>query len=131
VPVPGAAPLLFVRQRADGAYRSRVTDLGAFVPAALTIFHNPEVRARFSPRRLNALHRAGQAEKAWIAGRAMLETGRRDEGLRLLRWSVRVNPTPRRVALLVALHLLGLAHASSARRDRSSVIRRTPISNVK
>jgi glycosyltransferase involved in cell wall biosynthesis len=104
-PVPGAAPLLFVRQRAEGAYRSRATDLAAFVPAVMAIFHNPEVQARYSVRRLAALGRAGQAEKVWIAGRAMLEEGRQAEGLALLRWSVGQYPTLRRGALLLALHL--------------------------
>jgi glycosyltransferase involved in cell wall biosynthesis len=106
--VPGAAPLLFVRQRNAGAYRSRVTDLAAFVPAALTILHNPDVRARFSPRRLEALRLAGQAEQAWIAGRAMLEMGDRDAGLGLLRRSVRRHPTLRRAAVLLGLHLQAL-----------------------
>jgi glycosyltransferase involved in cell wall biosynthesis len=104
-PVPGTAPLLFVRQRAEGAYRSRATDLAAFVPAVMAIFHNPDVQARFSPRRLAALGRAGQAEKVWIAGRAMLDEGRQAEGLALLRWSVGQHPTLRRGALLLALHL--------------------------
>jgi glycosyltransferase involved in cell wall biosynthesis len=120
LPVPGAAPLLFVRQRDGGAYRSRAADLGAFVPASLAIFHNPEVRARLSERRLQSLQRAGQAEKVWIAGRATLDMGDRDEALALLRWSVRHRPTPRRIALLLALHLKGSvrrapAHAASSR----------------
>jgi glycosyltransferase involved in cell wall biosynthesis len=120
LPVPGAAPLLFVRQRDGGAYRSRAADLGAFVPASLAIFHNPEVRARLSERRLQSLQRAGQAEKAWIAGRVTLQMGDRDEALALLRWSVRHRPTLRRIVLLLALHLLGSArrepaHAASSR----------------
>jgi glycosyltransferase involved in cell wall biosynthesis len=114
VPVPGAAPLLFVRQRDAGAYRSRVTDLAAFVPASMAIFLNPEVKARFPPDRLRALQRAGQAEQVWIAGRAMLELGRPSDGLRLLRQSVRMHPTPRRLALLVALHVAGQARAIMA-----------------
>jgi glycosyltransferase involved in cell wall biosynthesis len=103
-PVAGSAPLLFVRRRAAGAYRSRVCDLGAFVPASLAIFLNPEVRARFPARRLRALQHAGQAEQAWIAGRAMLELGQPAAGLRLLRQSVLMHPTARRLALLAALH---------------------------
>jgi hypothetical protein len=109
MPVPGAAPLLFVRQRAGGAYLRHVTDLGAFLPAALTIFHNPDVQARFPARRLAALHRAGQAEKAWIAGRAMLEIGGAGPALGLLRWSVWHHPTLRRIALMLALHVHVLA----------------------
>jgi glycosyltransferase involved in cell wall biosynthesis len=107
VPVQGA-PLLFVRQREAGAYRSRVCDLGAFVPASMAIFLNPEVQARFPRRRLRALQRAGQAEQAWIAGRAMLEVNHPAAGLRLLRQSVLMHPTARRLALLAALHAGGL-----------------------
>jgi glycosyltransferase involved in cell wall biosynthesis len=114
VPVPGAEPLLFVRQRDAGAYRSRVTDLAAFVPASLAIFLNPEVQARFPPDRLRALQRAGQAEQAWIAGRAMLELGQATAGLRLLRQSVRMRPTPRRLGLLAALHVVGQVRAVTA-----------------
>jgi glycosyltransferase involved in cell wall biosynthesis len=114
VPVPGAEPLLFVRQRDAGAYRSRVTDLAAFVPPSMAIFLNPEVQARFPPDRLRALQRAGQAEQVWIAGRAMLELGRPAAGLRLLRRSVRMRPTPRRLALLVALHISGQLQAITA-----------------
>jgi glycosyltransferase involved in cell wall biosynthesis len=108
VPMPGAAPLLFVRQRAGGAYRSRVTDPAAFMPATLTIFHNPDIVARFPPNRLAALQRANQAEKAWIAGRAMLDRGRTGAGLGMLRWSVLACPSLRRLALLLALHLAAL-----------------------
>jgi glycosyltransferase involved in cell wall biosynthesis len=130
-PVAGAAPLLFVRQRFAGAYRSRVTDLASFVPAALAIFGNPEIRARFSPRRLESLRRDGLAEKAWIAGRAMLDLGRRDVGLGLLRWSALKRPTLRRIALLIALHLRAASHVLAPVSGGASVIRRTPISNVK
>jgi hypothetical protein len=108
VPVEGAAPLLFVRQRAAGAYRSRVCDLAAFAPVTAAIFMNPEVQARIAPGRLRALHRAGQAEQAWIVGRAMVDSGRAAEGLRLLRRSARMRPTPRRIALLATLHLAAL-----------------------
>lgn len=130
VPMPGAAPVLFVRQRAAGAYRSRVADLGAFGPAARVIFSNPEIHTRFAPDYLEALYHAGLAEKAWIAGRAMLDAGRRGDGLGLLRWSVRERPTLRRLALLLALYLQG-AHVLPVGWGGSSVMRRTPISNVK
>ena len=134
LPVPGCAPLLFVREREGGAYRSRVTDLAVYAPAALTIFSNPEIRARYPGRRLEALRRAGHAEKAWIAGRAMLDRGSRHDGLGLLRWSVREHPTPRRLSLLLALRLreaVGSGVAGHAFGGASSVISRTPMPNVK
>jgi hypothetical protein len=133
VALPGA-PLLFVRQRMSGAYRSRVCDPAAFVPANLAIFRNPEVQARVPAHRLRALRRAGQAEQAWIAGRAMLELGRPTDGLRLLRRSVLMRPTLWRLALLIALHGAGFAQlvmaqgtvpAASAGVHGSSVISRT------
>jgi glycosyltransferase involved in cell wall biosynthesis len=130
-PVPGGAPLLHVRQRQAGAYRSRITDLDAYVPAALAIFQNPEIVDRFTPARLDALRRAERAEKAWIAGRALMDAGRAGAGLGLLRWSVRGCPTPRRIALLLALHLQAASHGFPVGWAGASVIRRTPMSNVK
>jgi len=59
------------------------------------------------PLRLAALNRAAQAEKIWIAGRALVEGGSRAEGVRLLRLALRRRPTTRRIALLLALHLGG------------------------
>ena len=108
--VPGRAPVLFVRRRAEGAYRSRVTDLGAYMPAISAIFANPDLRARLPPLRLAALNRAAQAEKIWTAGRALVADGRdgnRPEGLRLLRLAMCRRPTARRTALLLGLHLSG------------------------
>jgi hypothetical protein len=120
-----------VRQRQAGAYRSRITDLDAYVPAALAIFQNPEIVDRFTPARLDALRRAERAEKAWIAGRALMDAGRAGAGLGLLRWSVRGCPTPRRIALLLALHLQAASHGFPVGWAGASVIRRTPMSNVK
>ena len=126
MPMPGRAPVLFVRGRADGAYRSRVADLAAYGPAARAIFGNPDLQARLPPHRLAALDRAGRAEKAWIAGRALLDGGSRPEGLRLLRQSVWRRPTARRIGLLLALHLRGFrrrtaAQDAGARRSATAV----------
>jgi glycosyltransferase involved in cell wall biosynthesis len=104
LPVPGAAPVLFVRRRGEGAYLTRVADLDAYRPARLTIFQNPDIRARFAPSRLGLLERASEAEAEWIAGRAMLASGQHEAGLRVLRASVRRHKSARRLALLAALH---------------------------
>jgi glycosyltransferase involved in cell wall biosynthesis len=105
VPVAGTAPLLFVRRRPSGAYASRAEDVASFQPPLRAIFENPDIRARFSARRLAALHRAAQAEAAWIAGRARLGGGEPAGGFGLLFRSIRSAPSLRRVALLPILHL--------------------------
>jgi glycosyltransferase involved in cell wall biosynthesis len=104
LPVPGAAPLLFVRRRGEGAYLSRVADLEAYGPARAAIFRNPDIRARFALSRLALLECAAEAEAEWITGRAMVAARRHDEGLRVLRRSVLRCPSARRLALLAALH---------------------------
>jgi glycosyltransferase involved in cell wall biosynthesis len=106
--VPTRAPLLFVRSRADGAYRRLAADPAAFAPCMAAIFGNPGLEARFGPARLAALRRRAEAENAWIVGRELVRQGRAGEGRRWLTRSVAAAPTLRRMALLAAAHALPL-----------------------
>lgn len=103
VAVPGSAPLLIVRERADGAYWQSVTDPAAIGPCLDAIFANPLVQARFSVDRLRRLRHLAEAENAWVVGRALLRQGHRSAGRSWLRKSVAAAPGLRRIALLVAL----------------------------
>jgi len=98
----GAAPVLFVRSCPDGAYRRLAADHAAFGPCMQAIFANPDLVARYGPRRVAALRRCAEAENAWIVGREQIRHGRVTQGWRSLAWSVAVAPSPRRLALLCA-----------------------------
>ena len=104
--VPGAEPLLFVRQRTGSAYNRMARDPAAFRPAMDAIFGNPALRERLGAERAEALHRRAEAENAWIAGRELIRHGQRGPGLEKLRASVAAAPSPKRVLLLAAAHAL-------------------------
>ena len=101
VPVSGP-PVLFVRQRHEGAYLGRAHEPAPHAACINAIFQNPELGARLGDALPLARHRA-EAEAAWVAGRALLARGD-PGGLRQLRSSFRAKPSLRRgAALLVAL----------------------------
>ncbi len=89
-------PVLFVRQHPGGAYQRLASDPAAFVPCMDAIFGNPDLLARFGPRRLAAIRRRTDAENHWIIGRELIRHGRHAEGRAWLRRSVRAAPTPKR-----------------------------------
>jgi glycosyltransferase involved in cell wall biosynthesis len=101
-------PLLFVRSRAEGAYRHRAADPSAFAPCMAAIFGNPDVAEQFGPAHLAVLRRRAEAENAWIVGREMVRQGRIAEGRRWLTRSVAAAPSFRRACLLAAAHVLPL-----------------------
>jgi len=101
-------PVLFVRSRADGAYRRLAAGPAAFAPCMAAIFGNPAVAARFQPAELAALRRRAEAENHWIIGREQIRQGRWQAGRGWLRRSVASAPGWRRVALLGLAHALGL-----------------------
>lgn len=101
--VRDTAPLLAVRERADGAYWQRAADPAAIRPCLDAIFGNPQLRTRFSTRRLVRLRQRAEAEQAWIVGRALLCQGDAAVGRRWLWRSVAAAPSVRRIALLAAL----------------------------
>lgn len=104
--VPGAEPLLFVRQRTGSAYNRMARDPAAFRPAMQAIFGNPALSERLGAERVEALHRRAEAENSWIAGRELIRHGQRGPGLARLRASVAAAPSPKRVLLLAAAHAL-------------------------
>jgi glycosyltransferase involved in cell wall biosynthesis len=108
---PGG-PVLFVRRHPESAYRRLAADPDAFVPCTEAIFANPDLCARFGPRRLAAIRRRTEAENRWIIGRELIRHGRSAEGAAWLRRSVLAHATPRRVALLAAAHALPLLPAA-------------------
>jgi glycosyltransferase involved in cell wall biosynthesis len=105
--VPGAEPLLFVRQRTGSAYNRMARDPAAFRLAMEAIFgDNPALRERLGAERVEAARRRAEAENAWIAGRELIRHGQRGPGLEKLRASVAAAPSPKRVLLLAAAHAL-------------------------
>ena len=103
-PVPGRAPVLFVRRRADGACARAGGDPAAFAPALAAGFAATELEDRFGPARLARLRARMEAENHWVVGRALLRRDRRAEGLAWLRRSVAARPGARRAALLALWH---------------------------
>ena len=104
--VPGAEPLLYVRQRTGSAYNRMARDPAAFRPAMQAIFGNPALAERLGAERVEALHRRAEAENAWIAGRELIRHGQRAPGLAMLRASVAAAPSAKRALLLAAAHAL-------------------------
>jgi CTP:molybdopterin cytidylyltransferase MocA len=108
--VPGAAPLLFVRQRNSGAYLRMASRSASFRPVLDAVFSTPSVRARLGAR-LPKLRRAAEAEAEWIVGRELIRHGRVAEGRARLRRAVAARPSLRRAALLTAAHAPAIAPA--------------------
>ncbi len=106
--VPGAAPLLFVRQRSTGAYLRMATDPEAFTPCVQAIFANPRLRDRLPAARLSQLRDETDSENNWIVGRELVRHGRRSAGAARLRRSFRRRPGLKRALLLVVAHLMPL-----------------------
>jgi glycosyltransferase involved in cell wall biosynthesis len=103
---PGAAPILYLRQRAGSAYHRMARDPAAFAPAMLAIWGNPALEARLGRSRFLAIQRRAEAENAWIVGRELIRHGQRAQGLERLRASVAQAPTPKRALLLAAAHAM-------------------------
>ena len=101
-------PLLFVRSRADGAYRRLATQPEAFAACVAAVFDSPALVERFGRARLARLRRQAEAENAWIIGRELVRRGEAAAGRRWLRRSVAASPGARRLLLLCAAHCLGI-----------------------
>ena len=103
--VPGAAPLLHVRQRAGGADLRMANDPAFFTPCMEAIFTNPALAARFGAARLAHIRRRTEAENTWIIGRELLRHGRGTAGRAQLRRSFAAKPSLKRAILLAMAHL--------------------------
>ncbi|MGA3001853.1 MAG: glycosyltransferase family A protein [Acetobacteraceae bacterium] len=99
------APLLFVRERHDSAYRAMAVRPEAFVPCMNAIFAAPELKSNFSAATLAQLRRRAEAENNWVVGRELIRHGRVTEGRQFLRRSVVAAPGLKRLALLTSVSL--------------------------
>jgi glycosyltransferase involved in cell wall biosynthesis len=97
-----SAPVLFVRERAGGAYRGMAARPEAFVPCMDAIFNTPALKSRFSVAELASLRRRAEAENDWIVGRELIRHGKAADGRHFLRRSVIAAPSLKRLALLIA-----------------------------
>ncbi len=104
--VPGASPLLFVRQRSSGAYLRMAADARAFAPCTNAIFNNPQLRERYTPAKLSRLRAGTEAEIDWIVGRELMRHGDPWRGLAELWRSFRRRPSAKRGVLLAVAHSL-------------------------
>jgi len=100
--VRDSAPLLFARDRADGACRGMAVRPESFTPCLEAIFNAPALRSRLSATTLARFRRRADAEKDWIVGRELIRHGRVAEGRPFLLRSVHAAPSTRRLVLLAA-----------------------------
>jgi glycosyltransferase involved in cell wall biosynthesis len=110
----GGWPLLFVRERRDGAYLRQALDRESFLKCTTAIFANPAVGERFGGRRAQQLEARALAETSWVFGSALLRQGRYRPGLRALRDSVARKPSVKRLGLLVVAHIRGIGRKLQA-----------------
>jgi glycosyltransferase involved in cell wall biosynthesis len=100
--IRGNAPLLFARDRPDGACRGMAVRPESFAPCLEAIFNAPALRSRLSAATLARFRRRAEAEKDWIVGRELIRHGRVAEGRPFLLRSVHAAPSLRRLAMLAA-----------------------------
>ena len=96
------APLLFVRERHDGAYLDMAARPESFSPCMAAIFDAPTLKARLGASAVARLRRRAEAENDWIVGRELIRHGLPLDGRHFLLRSVRAAPGLRRLALLAA-----------------------------
>lgn len=109
--VPGASPLLFVRRRAGSAYLAMAMRPDAFRPCLDAIFDTPMMLSRLGTARRYTLRQRAEAENIWIVGRELIRHGRDFEGRAMLRQSVSLKPSTKRLGLLAFAYLLDLLPA--------------------
>jgi glycosyltransferase involved in cell wall biosynthesis len=96
------APILFVRERPEGAYRGMASRKESFAPCMDAIYNAPGLKSRFGAAELARFRHRADAENDWIVGRELIRQGRDAEGRAFLRRSVRAAPGLRRLALFAA-----------------------------
>ncbi len=100
-------PVLYARERPESAYRRMATDPGHASAVVRAIHSNPSLHARFGSAVLDLLRNQAEADSAWIIGREHIRHGRRGDGRRWLRRSLRQAPNMKRAAM-VLLSPLGI-----------------------
>ncbi len=100
-------PMLFVRERREGAYLRQALDLGSFLRCTAAIFENPAIIQRYGRDRAQRLESCARAETMWVFGRALVRQGHHRDGLHALRRSVAHKPSPKRLGLLALAHFHG------------------------
>lgn len=103
VPAAGRQPVLYARDRPDGAMRRMVRDQARHDACIDAIFAFPALVARYGWPQLQRYRLRAKAEAAWIIGRAHLREGEPAEAWPRLWESVIEHPAPRRLLLLAAL----------------------------
>jgi glycosyltransferase involved in cell wall biosynthesis len=93
-------PVLFVRERHDGACRGMAARPESFVPCMDAIFNALALKSRVSAVDLARLRRRAEAENDWIVGRELIRHGQVAAGRRFLGRSVAAAPGLKRLALL-------------------------------
>ncbi|HEY6431037.1 MAG TPA: glycosyltransferase family 2 protein, partial [Acetobacteraceae bacterium] len=101
----GGRPVLFVRERRDGAYLRQALDPGSFLCCIAAIFENPTIIQRYGRERAQQLRSRALAETMWVFGRALVRQGHHRSGLHALRGSVARKPSVKRLGLLTVAHL--------------------------
>ncbi len=96
------APVLFARERPDGACFGMGSRPELFRPCMDAIFNAQSLRQRFGAAELARLRGRAEAENDWVVGRELIRHGRSAEGRTFLRRSVRAAPCMRRLLLLAA-----------------------------
>lgn len=100
VAASGRAPVLFVRERHDGAYQTMAARADAFAPCMCAMFQAPALTARFGAVEMARLRARAEAENDWIIGRELTRHGRAAEGRTFLRRSFAAAPGAKRLVLL-------------------------------
>lgn len=98
-------PVLFVRERQEGAYLRQVLDPESLRRCTAVIFGNPTIIQRYGRDRARRLESRAQAETMWVLGRALLCQGRCRQGLQAMRGSVARKPSLKRLGLLAVAHV--------------------------
>jgi hypothetical protein len=123
VTVPGAPPLLHLRERPGSAYHTMAHDPVRFQPSLDAIYGDEGVRGCVPPAALAELRRQAEAENDWVVGRELIRHRRNAEGHARLKASLRAAPSMKRAGLLWLSRLrVGpfrpyAASASTSRRD--------------
>lgn len=103
VRIGGRAPVLYARDRADGAMRRMAGDPARHDACIDAIFAFPPLVARYGWPALQRYRLRAKAEAAWTIGRARLRDGDPAEAWPWLWESVVEHPVPRRLVLLAML----------------------------